>query len=206
MNVLISGVAIALIVTAVVWLVLVAKQKSRATESGDDTTNYRAAGPLLTPAERSFYGVLLSTVDDTVNVFAKVRVADVILPAKGQSKGSWQRAFNRVSAKHFDFVLCRADDLRVLCAIELNDRSHKAASRQQRDEFLREACGSAGVPLVQVAAKQGYVVSEVRAMVESQVGSIGEALLYRRIKNKGGISHEAGQAADCLDGTGGRAQ
>jgi uncharacterized protein with PIN domain len=34
-------------------------------------------------------------------------------------------AFNRINANHFDFVLCDKDELAVVCAIELNDKSHR---------------------------------------------------------------------------------
>lgn len=70
------------------------------------TASYILLPALLTPAERSFYGVLISAVGDSALVFSKVRVADVLKPQKGLDRSNWQRAFNRISSKHFDFVLC----------------------------------------------------------------------------------------------------
>jgi len=37
-----------------------------------------------------------------------------------------QADMTRVAAKHFDFVVCRANDLEVLCAVELNYKSHSS--------------------------------------------------------------------------------
>lgn len=60
----------------------------------------------LSSAERSFLGVLNQAADDDWGVFAKMRIADVLTPAKGMSRSRWQSAFNAISAKHFDFLLC----------------------------------------------------------------------------------------------------
>jgi hypothetical protein len=133
---------------------------------------YRNAGALFSPAERSFYGVLNQVVRENAKIFGKVRVADVAVPRKGLSRSDWQKAFNKVSAKHFDFLLCRNDDLSVICAIELDDRSHLSKKRQQRDEFLRGVCNAAGVSLIQVPAKVSYVIDEVKQILAPHINLI----------------------------------
>ena len=100
-----------------------------------------------------------------MSVFIKIRVADILKPTKGQNRSYWQRAFNRISSKHFDFVLCLKEDLSVVCVVELNDRSHNKPKRRKRDEFLRDACKSAGLPLVEVKTKRTYSVSELRDLL-----------------------------------------
>lgn len=128
---------------------------------------YALKSALLTPAERSFYGVLRGVVDESTIIFTKVRVADILTPDRGLQKGPRQSAFNKISSKHFDFILCRSSDLSALCAIELNDRSHNSSKRQRRDEFLEKACGSAGLPLLQITAKRGYSKEELLRQLES---------------------------------------
>lgn len=117
---------------------------------------------LFSPAERSFFGVLKKAAGNGAQVFGKVRVADVIAPTKGMSRSDWQKAFNKISGKHFDYIICDANDLSILCAIELNDSSHSSKKRKDRDEFLQGACLSAGVPLIQITAKATYSINEVR--------------------------------------------
>ncbi len=126
---------------------------------------YRSKGMLFSPAERSFYGVLSQVVGDNAIVFGKVRVADVVVPAKGISRSVWQAAFNKISGKHFDFLLCDNDDLSVICAIELDDSSHQSKERVQRDRFLEGVCAAARVPLIRIPAKSGYVIDEIREVV-----------------------------------------
>ena len=133
------------------------------------SAGYRLSGPLFSPAERSFLGVLNQAVPDENLVLGKVRVADVITPEKGLSRPRWQSAFNRISAKHFDFVVCDRATLKVLSAVELHDKSHKKKKRADRDSFLREACSSAGLRLFEFDAKPSYSVVEVRKQLADEV-------------------------------------
>jgi len=86
--------------------------------------SYRQLNPLFSAAERSFLGVLDKAVSDKNRVFGKVRVADILAPTKGMNRKNWQIAFNKISAKHFDYVLCSKDKLNVVAVIELDDKSH----------------------------------------------------------------------------------
>jgi hypothetical protein len=153
--------AIILLAVAVVFFSKLPKDK----KSNSANYPYQKLDALFTPAERSFYGVLEQIKGDSAIVLGKVRVADVIKPNKGLSRSEWQKAFNKISAKHFDFLLCKNDGLSVLCAIELDDSSHLSKNRQQRDEFLRGACEASSVPLIQVPAKAGYVIAEVNDLL-----------------------------------------
>ena len=122
---------------------------------------YELRETLLSKAERSFFGVLQQAVSDNVRVFAKVRVADVIKPEKGLTRSSWQVAFNRISSKHFDFILCDDETLSFLAVLELQDSSHDTRKRRERDEFLRRACATAGVPLLEFKAKRSYSIQQL---------------------------------------------
>jgi len=133
---------------------------------------YRKLETLFSPAERSFLGVLNQVIDENAQVFGKVRVADVITPRKGMSRSKWQKAFNKISGKHFDFLLCNKDDLSVLCAVELNDSSHQSKKRKERDAFLEGVCQSANVPLVQITAKSTYKINEIQALIVSHLPGI----------------------------------
>ncbi|MCY7297071.1 DUF2726 domain-containing protein [Alteromonas sp. a30] len=131
--------------------------------------SYQIKGPLFTPAERSFLGILDSAVSDKYRIFGKVRVADVMSPKKGMDRKNWQIAFNKISAKHFDYVLCCKDTLKVIAVIELDDKSHKKKSSQTRDKFLESACDSANLKLVRFPAKASYVISEVSEVIENTI-------------------------------------
>jgi ssDNA-binding Zn-finger/Zn-ribbon topoisomerase 1 len=134
---------------------------------------YQKSKALFTPAERSFFGVLQQAVGVNAAIFGKVRVADVVEPKEGLSRSARQKAFNKISGKHFDFLLCDKEDLSVICAVELDDESHNSKRRQERDEFLKKVCEAAGVPLIQIPAMSGYVIDVVKRLIEPHFTTIG---------------------------------
>lgn len=149
-----------------IGVMLILVQQKRA-GGGASTFGYRRKPYLLSKAERSFYGVLAQAVGDKALIFSKVRVADVLAPQKGLNRANWQRAFNQISAKHVDFLLCDPQECAVKLAIELDDASHGSAKRQKRDAFLEQACESSGLPLLRIKAARGYGVADIRQQVEA---------------------------------------
>lgn len=157
-----------LVVVVFVIIAVVAGSMKPATTAAKPL--YRLRGPLFSPAERSFLGVLTQAVPDELIVMGKVRVADVITTAKGLDSSERQSAFNKISAKHFDYVVCDRSTLEVISVVELNDKSHKRTKRAKRDAFLRDACASAGLQLLEFEAKSNYSVSEVRNRLAGEIG------------------------------------
>lgn len=117
---------------------------------------YRQRAQLFTPAEWRFLQALHAAMPEELLVFGKVRVADVLQPEKGLDRSTWQRSFNKIAGKHFDFVLVDADSGQMRCAIELNDRSHQRKDRQERDTFLMGACKNAHFPLLMIPTARHY--------------------------------------------------
>ena len=133
---------------------------------------YRRQKSLFTQAERSFLGTLEMAVTNDYRVLGKVRVADVITPIKGTSKDQWWTAFNKISAKHFDYVLCEKDTLNVVAAIELDDKSHNSEKRQQRDQLLDNACASANLMLIRFPAQHQYKVQDIRTRITAALNPV----------------------------------
>src|SRR6185312_146186 len=125
-----------IVVLVVVALAAIAAGKAKAGSGSSVGFPYQRAGALFSPAERSFLGVLNQAASPEYRVFGKVRIADVATLKSGLSGSARQGALNRVASKHFDFVVCRASDFSVLCAVELNDKSHGSKHGQARDEFV----------------------------------------------------------------------
>lgn len=141
---------------------------SSSADKTDDSSQlgYRKKGPLFTPAERSFYGVLLQAIDsEKYHVFGKVRVADLLEPQPSRNRSQWQKAFNAISAKHFDFVICKTDDLTPVAAIELDDKTHNQKHRQKRDELLKNICQQSQLPLLRVPVKYAYKTEVLKMML-----------------------------------------
>jgi hypothetical protein len=106
------------VVIVAIGLFLLARLSEKG-KQGQEALPYQKSDALFSPAERSFLGVLHQAVGNNAAIFGKVRVADVIEPKAGLGRSARQKAFNKISAKHFDFLLCDKEDLSVACAIEM---------------------------------------------------------------------------------------
>jgi len=132
-----------------------------------DSFPYEKQKMLLSPAERSFLGVLEQVVGESHRVFVKVRLGDLFKIRSGLGNSERATAFNKISAKHVDFVICSNESVDVLAAIELDDKSHNSQKRQERDRFVDKVFESAGVPLGHMVAQKSYAVQDVSRIVSS---------------------------------------
>lgn len=128
---------------------------------------YKKNKYLLSKAERAFYEVLLGAVGSDIVVFTKIRLLDLLYLPKGTENAQTHR--NKVQSKHVDFVLCRRDTISPICVIELNDSSHKKASRQERDAFVKAALAAAGLPYLPIPAQRTYDQRKLRQDIRAAI-------------------------------------
>jgi len=162
-SLIVAVVVLVLLVIAASLVRLIGRQQTAQTVAGA----YEAVPALLTPAERSFFGVLQQAVASDYQIFAKVRLADIVRPVRSPSRSGWQSAFNRIAGKHVDFVLCDSLRLGVLAVIELDDRSHERFERGVRDGFVDSALADARIPVLRVSARQSYSPTQIREQVQN---------------------------------------
>lgn len=81
-------------------------------------------------------------------LLSKVRLADFIQPQHQNDKRTYYYWFNRISAKHVDFLVCELNTIKPLCAIELDDYTHRYSDRQERDEFINNVYRSIQLPIL----------------------------------------------------------
>ena len=126
---------------------------------------YYLRSSLFTPAERVFLQVLERAVPAGVRVFGKVRLEDIFGVTRGLDQAERLAARNKINRKHVDFLLVKESDLAPLAGIELDDSSHEADDRKQRDVFVDSAFASAGLPLLHVPVEKAYPHADLRAKV-----------------------------------------
>ena len=104
---------------------------------------------LLTSNELEFYQVLYPIVcQHGWQLLMKMRLADIMAVRKGTE--DYMAYFNKIKAKHTDFVFCDPETLEILAGLELDDPSHERPERMERDEFVDNAYAAAGIPLIHV--------------------------------------------------------
>jgi very-short-patch-repair endonuclease len=124
---------------------------------------YQRRDRLMTEAEGSFFQVLeLALPGDQYRLFGKVRVEDLISVKTGLERQIRQSFRNRIKSRHIDIVIVERKTFKPVWAIELDDKSHDSAKRQERDAFLDSAFEAAGLPLVRFKAKRSYTTADIQ--------------------------------------------
>ena len=175
-----SGVIIGVaLLTLAILAVLLARKPELLREflraglkGGPEYLPYRTRGFLLSKGENAFFGHLQQAAEGRHVISMKVRLSDVLDCPKHPER---QKLFNRISAKHLDFILCDPRTTRILAAIELDDRSHGRRRRQERDEFVDRALEAAGIPLIRFQASSRYDSRAIAARLEEALGGTEEA-------------------------------
>ena len=163
------GYLIALVVVIVLIVAALAIVKKMGGLPGPERERhpFKKKDWLFSKAERSFFGVLKQAASSEFEVFAMVRLADVLWLPKGTPNAQGHR--NRVDQKHVDFVLCEPKDIAPVLVIELDDASHKRQDRQERDALVDEILADAGLPILHVAVEPGYNVDGLRQAIRQKI-------------------------------------
>src|SRR5690606_36161171 len=117
---------------------------------------YRNCDAFLSRSERSLYAALKQIAYQRFEIFAKPRIADVLLPV-GVDSEAGREAFEPMAERNFDYVLCDKQSLRPLYAIELDPGEDDEGAEQ-----VRRACLSAGLTLISLRRERDYSAAELR--------------------------------------------
>ena len=141
-------------------------------QSGTSPGAYRLRDNFLTPAEAAFFAVLRDVAGGRWLIMSKVRLADLVDPPSGRE---WQAAWNKISRKHVDFVLCDPDTVRPLVVLELDDRSHRRPDRIERDAFVDRVFADATLPILHIPVRRRYDPATLREMIQGTLAPAGPA-------------------------------
>ena len=130
------------------------------------TFPYERADRFLSLAEAAFLTSLRAAVADEYEVFAKVRLLDLLKLKAGEGR---QAALNRVQAKQLDFLLCERGTSRPVLAIELDDSSHQRSDRRARDAFVEEVLVVIGLPALRVPVTRAYDAREIARLIRTTI-------------------------------------
>ncbi|GAP12745.1 protein containg Zn-finger domain associated with topoisomerase type I [Longilinea arvoryzae] len=150
------------------------KKKVKRVDSSADTTidepeevfPYRLRDDFLSPAEFSFYRILSSLTGTERVVQSKVRLADLFFVARPNENAKY---YNKITAKHLDFLVCDATTMKPLLGIELDDASHQRSERIERDEFVDKVFQAASLPLLHVPNQRSYSTREIDALISPHI-------------------------------------
>ncbi len=118
---------------------------------------YQKHTMLFSPDDRMFFRALKEAVGEEYEIFGKIRVGDIISPKNGGAR----KAAASIDGRYFDFVLCDKTALAVICAIQVQDKTHPARQVEEHDP-LPAICENLGLPLVRFHVRADYDTREMR--------------------------------------------
>jgi hypothetical protein len=130
--------------------------------SGDRPLPFNLRDDFLSPAELSFYHVLVAAVGPDYVVCPKVGLADIFFVSQPHKN---QGDRGRIAQKHVDFLLCSQGPMRPVLGIELDDISHSRRDRQVRDEFVEAVFRAAKLPLLRFPVQTAYELANTRTQL-----------------------------------------
>ncbi len=157
---LLPGIALLLVLAGVVQYLKAMGKKGRGTGH-----RYESLKGLMSPGELKFFGALEAAVGSGHRVFTKVRLADIVQPAKAGNRSAWYSAFGVIKSKHVDFVVCEPGTMEFRLVVELDDKSHGRSDRAERDQKVDEILEQAGIPVLHFPARAGYSAEEIRGRI-----------------------------------------
>lgn len=142
--------------------------------------SYEARPALLTPSELAFYRCLRQAVGETVTICPKVRLADIIRPQKAEGRKGYFAAFNKIAAKHVDFVCVYPGTMKIIGVVELDDKTHEQSSRKDRDRIVDAALLAAAIPISHIRAKRDYDMNALTMQLSTDLRlSLSPSRYYR---------------------------
>lgn len=145
-----------------VFLKLLGIGRDAGSGRGKNDLPYRLRDNFLSAAELAFYRALEQAVGQSYSINNKVRLWDVLYVPRRDDSRTYE---NKISSKHIDFLLCDPTSMQPVLAIELDDASHNRKDRQERDAFLDQALGAAGLSILHIKAVRTYSITEVRQQI-----------------------------------------
>ncbi len=116
--------------------------------------------PLLSNAEMSFLAVLEKAASPQLRIYTQVPLCALV-----EITQISERTFHKLAHKIVDFVLVDPQTMVVRKVVELDDRSHDQADRQNRDELVDDVLGRAGIPVKHIKAQAAYDPAKLRELL-----------------------------------------
>lgn len=143
-------VAIAFLLLILLYLSFSIEKRKRSKNSSlSDGLAYKAKS-VMTPTELEIFLELRERLNNDFILLAQVRLADFIdidTTSIKYKSSDWYSAFNKINAKSCDLVVITRSSGEIKACIEINDFTHSAPNRINRDVFLKNVFKKIKTPL-----------------------------------------------------------
>lgn len=110
---------------------------------------YKLKESVMTNREKIMYHILAEYCNkNKLVLLSKVRIADFVEPIHTNNQRNFYHWFNKISAKHIDYLICDPNSFKPKAAIELDDSTHLYKNRKNRDLFVDNVYRSVELPVL----------------------------------------------------------
>ncbi len=88
---------------------------------------------------------------------------------------------------------------KMLSVFELDDKSHQRQDRRERDAFVDQVFKAAGLPLLHVPARRGYVAADLAANLAPFIGGIAPSSVPAEAPDQPVSTEKSPQCPKCGD-------
>ena len=132
---------------------------------------YESLEEILSSTEHSFLLALKESLSNDYEIFAKVRINDVLTPDELFNLQNCNAAIYRTPPKHFDYILCEKRTLSIIAVIELDDINQIRREAGAKSSFVEKACTTAGFKLLRFSSRSSYCTRAVRDIIINSLNS-----------------------------------
>ncbi|MFT7234730.1 MAG: hypothetical protein ACI9QV_000297 [Methylophagaceae bacterium] len=126
----------------------------------NNSANVKKILGLLSRAEKNFLHSLKKAVGKETVIFSKVAINDALL----KQEVATDFKASDYGDKLFDFLIYDETQSFIVCAIELDDRSH-SKQKFHPEQSYQALCDDAAIPLMEIPARCGYDIAALRSEV-----------------------------------------
>lgn len=130
-------------------------------------------GGFFSPVERTFYGLLCQASSGERNhyrkalVLGKMSLQEVYVLQSKLAQPVAQRQLKKLSAIHFDYVICDRKDLRVIAVVELQNTEKSTSKEIRRSKYIAKMCQKNHLPYHHFSSQKRYSVEALTEQIFS---------------------------------------
>lgn len=118
---------------------------------------------LLTKHEYYFFKNLYKAIEPyNLSIMAKIRLADLVEVNSNVGK-KYMSYFGKIKSKHIDFALVIPEKMEIKYLIELDDSSHEAQKRIDRDIFVNNLLSATGYTLLRTYGDLSEIIKTIES-------------------------------------------
>lgn len=138
------------------------EKKDEIINNNIDLSNYKSNGYIMTQTELIFYRELKKVTDKLeMSIFPQINLERLVKVLNNNAKDR-----NRIKSRSIDFSIVSNKNCKVICCIELDDKTHYKKKAIIADNFKNNLFEQVKIPLYRVKVNNYYNLESLEKMIK----------------------------------------